>query len=145
MGDRTHGDISINADQVKIMDVIADLEVYPEWSDGVQAVEVLEKTPEGRPALARYQFSSGPIKDTFNLAYEWNGNDSVSWKLTEGGMLKKQDGTYTLEPNADGSVQVTYDLEVDISIPMIGMIKKKAEKKIVNTALQGLKERVESM
>ena len=39
---------------------------------------------------------------------------------------------------------MVYRLAVDISIPMIGLIKRKAEKAIVDTALQGLKERVES-
>jgi hypothetical protein len=38
---------------------------------------------------------------------------------------------------------VVYTLAVDVSIPMIGLIKRKAEKVIVDTALRGLKERVE--
>ena len=145
MADKTHGDIAINAHPAKIMHVIGDLELYPEWSEGVQLVEVSQMDAEGRPAVARFEFASGPIKDTFVLKYEWNGTDSVSWWLIEGGVLKKYDGTYTLTPNADGSVQVVYDLVVDLSIPMIGLIKKRAEKKIVKTALGGLKARVESL
>ena len=39
---------------------------------------------------------------------------------------------------------MVYRLAVDISIPMIGLIKRKAEKAIIDTALRGLKERVES-
>jgi hypothetical protein len=39
---------------------------------------------------------------------------------------------------------VHYRLAVDVKIPMIGMIKRKAEKVIVDTALKGLKKRVES-
>ena len=45
----------------------------------------------------------------------------------------------------DGSTEVTYRLAVDISIPMIGMLKRKAEKVIIDTALKGLKKRVESI
>jgi hypothetical protein len=33
---------------------------------------------------------------------------------------------------------------VDISIPMIGMFKRKAEKVIIDTALKDLKKRVEA-
>jgi hypothetical protein len=39
---------------------------------------------------------------------------------------------------------VTYRLRVDVSIPMIGMLKRRAEKVIIDTALKGLKQRVES-
>ena len=44
-----------------------------------------------------------------------------------------------------GGTKVTYDLEVDLKIPMIGMLKRKAEKVIIDTALKELKKRVESM
>jgi hypothetical protein len=39
---------------------------------------------------------------------------------------------------------VTYQLAVDLTIPMIGMLKRKGEKVIIDTALKGLKQRVES-
>ncbi|MET9499574.1 cyclase, partial [Streptomyces sp. NPDC006552] len=40
--------------------------------------------------------------------------------------------------------EVTYSLTVDVKIPMLGMIKRKAEKVIIDRALAGLKKRVES-
>lgn len=141
----TNGEITIKADPALIMDVIGDLEKYPEWSDGVNGAEILEANEDGRPKTARLSFASGPIKDEFVLEYDWNGNDSVSWKLTEGSMLKKEDGTYTLTPQADGSVHVRYDLEVEVAIKLPGIIRKQAEKKIVKTALEGLKARVEQL
>jgi hypothetical protein len=59
-------------------------------------------------------------------------------------MLKAMDGSYELADRG-GSTEVTYRLAVDISIPMIGMLKRKAEKVIIDTALKGLKKRVESL
>lgn len=145
MADMTHASIEISAPAGKIIDVIADLAVYPEWTDGLKWVEVLERNENGRPLRARFRLESGPIKDTFVLAYDWSGDpDTVSWKLTEGQMLKTEDGTYTLVERGDGTTEVTYDLVVDLNIPMIGLIRKKAEKSIVNSALKGLKRRVES-
>ena len=38
---------------------------------------------------------------------------------------------------------MTYQLTVDVKIPMLGMIKRKAEKVIIDTALKELKKRVE--
>lgn len=145
MADRTNGEITIEADKAKIMNVIADLPLYPQWSEGVESVEVLDETPDGRPDRARFKFSSGPIKDTYILKYSWHGDDSVDWTLEEGGVIKQQDGTYTLTDDGNGSVTVAYDLLVELSVPMIGMIRKKAEKMIVKTALQGLKARVDSL
>lgn len=145
MSDTTHGDIVINADRARIMDVIADLDVYPEWSEGVTAATVLTATADGRPDTARFHFASGPIKDEFVLKYDWNGDDSVSWKLTEGKMLTEEEGTYTLTPQSDGSIKVTYDLRVGLSIKMPSLLRKQAEKKIVKSALEGLKRRVEGL
>jgi len=39
---------------------------------------------------------------------------------------------------------VTYTLTVDINMPMIGMFKRKAEKTIIDSALKGLRKRVEA-
>ena len=41
--------------------------------------------------------------------------------------------------------EVTYDLAVGIKVPMIGMLKRRAEKTIIDTALKGLKSRAEGM
>lgn len=145
MGDKTNGEITITADQEKVMDVIADLVLYPEWADGVQKIEVEESFDDGRPKLARFFFSSGPIKDEFVLLYDWHGHDSVDWELTEGSVINQEQGTYTLTDNGDGTVTVTYDLEVGINMPLPGFVKRKAAKQMVKVALDGLKKRVESL
>ena len=143
MADRTESSIVINATPAQVMAVIADLSCYPDWSDGVKSVEVLTQYEDGRPADARFVVDAGAIKDTYELEYDWNDDESVTWKLTQGEMLKALDGAYTLTDGGDGSTTVSYELSVDVSIPMIGLIKRKAEKVIVDTALRGLKERVE--
>jgi ribosome-associated toxin RatA of RatAB toxin-antitoxin module len=143
MADRTESSIDIHASPERVMAVIADLARYPEWSDGVKTVEILTEYEDGRPADARFVVDAGAIKDTYELEYDWDENRSVAWTLTTGQMLKGLDGSYTLTGNGDGSTTVVYQLTVDVSIPMIGLIKRKAEKVIVDTALRGLKERVE--
>jgi ribosome-associated toxin RatA of RatAB toxin-antitoxin module len=143
MADRTESSIVIHAAPPAVMAVIADLASYPEWSDGVKSVELLSEYEDGRPADARFVVDAGAIKDTYELEYDWTGDTSVTWRLTAGNMLKALDGAYELTDNGDGSTTVVYKLAVDVSIPMIGLIKRKAEKVIVDTALRGLKERVE--
>jgi len=145
MADSTESSIVIAAVPTVVMGVIADVARYPEWTDGMKSVEILSKYEDDKPADVRFVVDAGAIKDTYVLEYDWADDDSsVSWKLTEGGMLKAMDGSYVLSDNGDGSTTVAYRLAVDVSIPMIGLIKRKAEKVIVDTALRGLKERVES-
>ena len=100
--------------------------------------------PGGRPDKVHFELDASPIKDSYTLSYDWKGDDSVDWTLVEGKMLKAMDGTYELVDRGDGTTEVTYRLAVDVSIPMIGMLKRKAEKVIIDTALKGLKKRVES-
>ena len=145
MAEQTESSIVVDAAPKTVMEVIADLEAYPAWSDGITAVEVLAMGSDGRPAQARFNLASGPIKDTYDLDFTWLGDSSVRWILTKGDMLTMMDGSYTLTQNGPESTTVEYRLVVDVKIPMIGMLKRKAEKVIVDTALKGLRKRVDSL
>lgn len=145
MADATSSEISIDADPKTVMAVIADFESYPEWADQVTTVEVLKPGDGGFADQVRFTMDAGPIKDTYTLDYDWAPDGlSVSWTLVKGQMQKAQEGSYTLVA-ADAGVPttVTYALSVDLNIPMIGMLRRKAEKVIIDTALRGLKRRVE--
>jgi ribosome-associated toxin RatA of RatAB toxin-antitoxin module len=124
------------------MAVIADFEAYPKWAEQVKTVEILDEA-DGRARRVRFTMDAGPIKDSYTLDYDWapDGN-SVSWNLVKGQMQKSQNGSYVLVADGD-STTVTYSLAVDLNIPMIGMLRRKAEKVIIDTALKGLKRRVE--
>ena len=145
MGDRTTSSISIAADQPEVMAVIADFAAYPEWADQINAVEVLAPGSAGRAERVRFTMDAGAIKDSYTLDYTWAPDGrSVSWTLVKGQIQKAQDGSYRLAGRAD-STTVTYSLAVDLNIPMIGMLRRKAEKVIIDTALKGLKRRVEAL
>jgi ribosome-associated toxin RatA of RatAB toxin-antitoxin module len=145
MADQTTSSIVIAADATTIMAVIADFDAYPDWAQGVKRADVVAAGADGRPDQVHFELDASPIKDSYTLGYDWQGDDSVTWTLVEGKMLKGMDGAYELEDLGDGSTEVTYRLAVDISIPMIGMLKRKAEKVIIDTALKGLKRRAESL
>ncbi len=141
MADRTESSIVIEATSSAILEVIADLSAYPQWSEGITSVEVL-KTDKERPTLARFVLDAGIIKDTYELSYTWKP-DFVEWHLDDATVLSLMDGSYSLRTLSDSTTEVAYALTVDIKIPMLGMLKRKAEKTIIDTALKGLKTRVE--
>ncbi|WP_280203954.1 SRPBCC family protein [Nocardia farcinica] len=144
MADRTQRSILIEAPAREVMAVIADLASYPEWVAAAKSVEVLETGTDGRARTARFVLDAGVVKDTYVLSYTWRADDrAVSWKLVSGELQKAQDGSYVLAEKPGGVTEVTYELTVDLNIPMIGMFKRKAEKVITDTALKELKKRVE--
>ncbi len=148
MADQTSSTILISAPPETIMSVIADFPAYPQWAQGMRKAEVQETFPDGRAKDVLFEIAEGPIKDTYTLTYDWHGDESVDWTLVQGKMLKKLNGTYRLEPQGtgdEGPTEVTYQLEAELNMPMIGMLRRKAEKVIIDAALKGLKKRVESL
>jgi carbon monoxide dehydrogenase subunit G len=139
---RTTSDIVIAAPPEQIMAVIADFDDYPNWATGVRSADVVEQDGD-RAERVHFVLEAAPIRDEYELGYVWDGDRSVTWSLVErGSMLTSMDGKYQLDPVDDGT-RVTYQLSVDVSIPMLGMLKRKAEKVIIDTALKGLKKHVE--
>ncbi|KHL09025.1 polyketide cyclase/dehydrase/lipid transport protein [Mumia flava] len=144
MTNQTTSDIVIDASPSQIMSVIADFDSYPEWATGVKQCDVVEPGPDGRATKVAFVLDASPIRDSYTLAYTW-AEDHVEWAIDEpGSMLKAMDGAYVVEELPDGSARVTYRLAVEVGIPLLGMLRRKAEKVIIDTALKGLKKRVES-
>ena len=143
MAEHTRSSTTIDATPEQIMAVIADFAAYPAWTGEVKEIEVLGES-DGRAEQVRLLLDAGAIKDEHVLAYTWDGDRQVSWTLVKSQMLKSLDGSYTLVPARSGGTEVIYQLAVDVKIPMLGMIKRKAEKVIIDRALAGLKKRVES-
>ncbi|MGH3751209.1 MAG: SRPBCC family protein [Pseudonocardiaceae bacterium] len=142
MADQSTQSIVINAAPEAIMDVIADFPAYPQWALAVKKAEVIVPGV-GRAERVRFQLDAGIIKDEYVLAYTWSADGlMVSWELVEGQMQKAQHGSYVLQPSGP-TTTVTYSLTVELAIPMIGLIKRKAERVILDTALKELKRRVE--
>jgi uncharacterized membrane protein len=145
MADATSSSITIDAPPERVMEVIADFPAYPEWAEQVKTIEVLDKDGAGRAERVRFTMDAGPIKDSYTLDYTWAPDGrSVSWTLVKGQIQRAQNGSYVLAGSPQQTT-VTYSLAVDLNIPMIGMLRRKAEKVIIDTALKGLKRRVESV
>jgi carbon monoxide dehydrogenase subunit G len=142
--EKASSSIVIDADKQTIMAVIADFESYPEWSTAIKSVTVDETGEDGRGSKATFTLDAGVIKDTYTLAYDWDGDDRVDWHLVKGRAMRSQEGSYELAESG-GHTEVTYRLAVDLTVPMLGMFKRKAEKMIMDTALKELKKRVESL
>src|ERR1700738_618956 len=126
------------------MDVIADIGSYPDWVAEYKETEVLEADPEGYPKTARLVLEAAVLKDTMVLSYDWPPDrKSVRWSLVSSSLLRSLNGAYRLSPKGSGT-DVTYELSVDLLIPMIGLLKRKGGRRLTAHALKELKTRVEA-
>ena len=143
MPEQTTSTIEIDAPPDRVMAVIVDFEAYPEWVQGMKQVEVVQRGSDGRAEQVHFDLDAG-VKDAYTLEYDYADPHTLNWHLVDGKLMRGMDGTYELSASGPGT-HVTYRLAVDLAIPMIGMLRRKAEKVIIDTALKGLKKRVESL
>jgi carbon monoxide dehydrogenase subunit G len=145
MADQTEGDIEIGASPAEVMEAITNYGAYPEWASGVKKAEVQKKDSRGRPSEVAFEVSQMGVSATYTLAYRYKAGDGgVSWTTkSASGAVKDISGEYLLEPFGQGT-KVTYRTIIETAIPLMGFMKRQAERTIIGTALGSLKKRVES-
>jgi hypothetical protein len=144
MPDSSTQSLTMSAEPSAIMDVIADFAAYPKWTGAVKKVEVTDPGTGGRAKRVRFGLDAGLFKDTYELEYSWRGDGlGVSWELVSGQLQKSQHGSYSLR-RVDQATEVTYSLTVALNVPLVGPLRRKAERTIMDTALKELRKRVEA-
>jgi ribosome-associated toxin RatA of RatAB toxin-antitoxin module len=145
MSEATESTIRIEAPFADVVEVVTDLAKYPEWTSSIKRVEVIESDSDGRPTKAKLTVDAGPLRDTVTLQYDWSlAPAQLSWTLLDAELLTAMDGAYLIAEADEDSTDVTYRLEVDVAMPMLSMLKRKAEQAVVDAALKELKKRVET-
>lgn len=144
MAESVSDSIVVDAGSDAVWDVIADFETYPEWNDEITSAEVLASDEQGWGTRVRFEIDAGVIGATVTLEYAY-ADDRMSWWLVEGDKVRKNDGAYTLEARDDGTTLVTYELEVQPAVPLPGLVKRQAARRIVTRALSSMKQRVEAL
>lgn len=133
-------DIIIEASPEEILDVIADFDAMPKWSEPHQSAEILDTGDDGRPRQVKMKVKVAGITDEQVVAYTW-GDNVVSWKLVSSSQQKAQDGKYTLVPQDNGTL-VKFELFADPNVPLPGFVLKRAVKGTIDSATKALRERV---
>jgi uncharacterized membrane protein len=141
MAESSTQSLVVQAPPAQVAAVVSDFEAYPEWVKATKSVKVLSRYDDGRARQVEFVLDAGVFKDTYVLEYSY-ADDRIDWHLVRGETQKSQVGSYVFAATGAGT-EVTYSLAVDLTIPMLGMFKRKAEKVIMDTALKELKKRVE--
>jgi ribosome-associated toxin RatA of RatAB toxin-antitoxin module len=143
VADQASSSITIDAAPDAVLAVIRDLDSYPQWAKGISKAQIDENGALG-PAKATFTANQSGFSDEYTLLYDWKP-DGVAWTLDGPTTVQKaQRGSYQLSPEGSGT-KVLYLLSVEMKVPMIGIMKRRIEKMIIDAALSGLKKRVESL
>jgi hypothetical protein len=142
MTDLTSSTIMITAPRRAVMAVIADFAGYPSWA-GVQSAEVIgEAGAGGRASTVRFELDAGVVRERFTLRYHWDGDEGVRWEIAEPGkVLTAMSGGYQLA-DCDTGTTVRFELAVGLRIRLLGPVRRRVEKAVIDAALNGLKMRV---
>ena len=145
MAEHAEGTTEVFASPAEVMAVVADFDAYPDWVGNLEEVEVLARDRRGRGTRVAFRLATPWGAQAYTLAYRYQPKDAgVSWTYVEG-TLEDLAGSYALEPTAEGTTKVTYQLEVALGVPIPGFLLRQAAKQVVRSALGDLKRRVESM
>ena len=145
MTDRATERITIDAAPERCFEVALDFEHYPVWAADIKEVKVLDRDEAGRGTRVAYRAGAMGRSAHYTLAYEYGDAPlSMQWVLEEGDIMRRLDGEYRFEAADGAGTEVTYELVVELVVPLPGFMKRRAESKIMGTALRELKRRVES-
>ena len=87
---------------------------------------------------------AGMMKDRVTLDYDWSSApNKLTFTLDDAELLTGMDGAYALKSIDEDTTEVTYELGVSLSMPIPAMMRQKAEKATIDTALAQLKSHLE--
>jgi uncharacterized membrane protein len=146
MADQATQQMVIDASPQRIWEVLTDFDDYPSWAHDLKSVTVVERDEEGRPRDVAFRAAAMGRSTSYTLRYDYDrAPDVLAWRLVKGDITRKLDGSYELRPLDDspGRTEVTYHLAVDLLVPLPGFVKRRAEARIVHTALRQLRSHLE--
>jgi len=145
MTDLSKSLISIDAPIADVQKALFELDKYPEWSAQIKSAEALARDDQGRITKVKMSIDAGMMKDRPVLDYDWSqAPNKLSFSLDEADLLTSMDGVYTISAIDADTTEVTYELEVALSMPVPAMMRQKAEKATIDAALAQLKSHLEA-
>jgi uncharacterized membrane protein len=144
MSDLSSGTVTIEAPIAEVEKALFDLAKYPEWSTSIKSVDVLATDDQGRLTSGKFVIEAGVLKDKVTLDYDWSEAPSkLSFSFNDADMLTGMEGSYSIKKIDEDTTQVTYEMGVELPMPIPAMMRKKNEQATIDQALQQLKSHLE--
>jgi hypothetical protein len=144
MSEFSKSTISIDAPIAAVQEALFALDKYPDWSTQIKSAEALTHDDKGRITKVKMSIDAGMMKDRPTLDYDWSAAPgTLSFSLDEADLLTGMDGVYSIKSIDEDTTEVTYQLQVSLSMPVPAMMRQKAEKATIDAALTQLKTHLE--
>jgi uncharacterized membrane protein len=144
MSESSSATVEIDAPLADIAQKLFDVGNYPQWLSSIKQVKVLESDGEGRAVKADVSIDAGVMKDRATLEYDWSAAPGeVTFSLDEADLMTAMNGKYILKALDTDTTSVTYELGVELSLPVPRMMIAKTEKSTIDSALSELKAQFE--
>ena len=144
MAEFSKSTITIDAPINVVQEALFALDKYPDWSAQIKSAEAINRDDQGRITKVKMSIDAGMMKDRPTLDYDWSGAPStLKFTLDEADLLTGMDGIYSIKSIDEDTTEVTYELEVSLSMPIPAMMRQKAEKATIDAALSQLKTHLE--
>lgn len=125
--------------------VLSDFERYPDWAADIKTVTVDRRDAQGRAEQVTFRAAAFGRSTSYSLNYDYAAApDRLAWVQTAGDITSRLDGSYELIPAGEDGTEIVYRLVVDLKVPLPGFVKRRAEGRIMGTALRELKAVVEN-
>ncbi len=145
MVQRASQSVVVSAPATLVYDVVTDFERYHEWASEVKRAVVAERDGSGRPLEVEYRAAAYGRSTTYTLHYDYSrAPEELAWTQVQGDLTEALNGRYRFESLGE-LTRVTYDLEVELRVPIPPFIRSRAAQRIQVDALDELKARVESL
>jgi ribosome-associated toxin RatA of RatAB toxin-antitoxin module len=133
----------VHAPPEVVYSVVTDFLNYATWVSDLKVVTILESDSDGRPLEVEFRAAAFGRSTTYALRYDYHHAPEVlRWSQVRGDITQSLEGQYRFEPD-DGGTKVTYDLEVEMLVPIPAFVKSRAAHRIQTTALNELKAQSE--
>jgi uncharacterized membrane protein len=144
MAEFSKSTITIDAPINQVQEALFALDKYPEWSTQIKSAEAITRDDQGRITKVKMTIDAGMMKDRPTLDYDWSEAPSkLRFSLEDADLLTGMDGVYSIKSIDEDTTEVTYELEVSLSMPIPAMMRQKAEKATIDAALSQLKNHLE--
>lgn len=144
MSESSTATVEVTAPLAEVAAKLSAIAAYPEWLTSIKKVEVTESDSEGRATKADVSIDAGVMKDRATLSYDWSkAPQEISFSLDDADLMTAMDGKYTLKALDEDTTLVTYELGVELSLPVPRMMISKTEKSTIDQALKELQAQFE--
>jgi len=125
--------VEVSAAAAAIMDIVGDIERYPEWNEGIKGAWVLARYDDGRPSQVRLDTSVQGIEGIYIHAVYYPGDNQIQTVMQQGDLFAKQEQLFSVVESGVNSL-LTVDIDVEPSMPVPAPMVKM----LLNTVLEQL-------